>query len=368
MKSLTMAVLWMALGAAATAGTPGEAEAISSQYSKEMAAWMQTIRAAATPAARKTALEKRPDAAAFASRMWRCIGGQLDEDWTLKPAARLFRMSVALRRAGGPTAQPGQTNPKKWVEIISRIRKALQDKHLKSANSGLVNMCMALVDLPDPETLAILEKIEAGNPKPEMQGVAALAISMVLKNLGDEGEVIARRLKMLRKAIINSVNVEVEPGVTIKKIAEDELYVINHLSKGRTAPDLVGRDVAGRPMKLSDYNGKVVVLLFWAAWNDNSAKVVEMAKRIKADMAGRPFELVGVNGDSTAVLREFVKNGTVNWPNFSDPERKLAAEYRINVWPIAFVLDRKRVIRYIGAPGSFVDLTVEALLGNDPSP
>jgi len=68
------------------------------------------------------------------------------------------------------------------------------------------------------------------------------------------------------------------------------------------------------------------------------------------------------------VLREFVKNGTVTWPNFSDPERKLAAEYRINVWPIAFVLDQKRVIRYIGAPGSFVDLTVEALLGNDSSP
>ena len=30
---------------------------------------------------------------------------------------------------------------------------------------------------------------------------------------------------------------------------------------------------------------------------------------------------------------------------------------------LALVLDRKRVIRFIGMPGSFVDLTVDALLG-----
>jgi hypothetical protein len=40
----------------------------------------------------------------------------------------------------------------------------------------------------------------------------------------------------------------------------------------------------------------------------------------------------------------------------------LAAEYRISSWPVAMVLDRKRVIRFIGTPGSFVDLTVDALL------
>ncbi len=196
-----------------------------------------------------------------------------------------------------------------------------------------------------------------------MQGVAALAISMVLKNVGDEGQVMARRLRMLRKAIVDSSDVEVEPGLTVAKVAEDELYVISRLSKGRTAPDLVGRDDAGRPIKLSDHEGKVVVVLFWAAWNEESARVVEMTRKLKAKMAGRPFELVGVNGDSVASLRRMVASGAVTWPNFSDPDRKLAAEYRVTSWPIAFVLDQKRVIRYIGAPGSFVELTVDALLG-----
>lgn len=35
---------------------------------------------------------------------------------------------------------------------------------------------------------------------------------------------------------------------------------------GETAPDIVGEDTDGKPMKLSDYKGKVVVLDFWGHW------------------------------------------------------------------------------------------------------
>jgi peroxiredoxin len=363
MRSWILAVLWVAAGGVSLAGTPGEADAIVSAYRRDMSAWMEKMRAAATPAQQKAVQAGRPDAEACARRMWRCIGGQLDEEWTLKPAAWLFRMGVGLRGGAGMAASQPGAKPSRWVGIISKIRTSVKLSHLQSKNPGMVNMCMALVDLPDPETLGLLEKIEAGNPDPKMQGVAALAISMVLKNLGDEGEVMARRLRMLRKAIVNSSEIEVEPGLTVAKISEDELYVISRLSKGRTAPDLVGTDVAGRPLRLSSYDGKVVVLLFWAAWNENSPQVVEMAKRLKKKMAGRPFELVGVNADSLASLKRMVGSGAVDWPNFSDPDRKLAAEYRVTAWPIVFVLDKKRVIRYIGAPGSFVDLTADALLG-----
>lgn len=35
---------------------------------------------------------------------------------------------------------------------------------------------------------------------------------------------------------------------------------------GQTPPDIVGEDIDGKPMKLSDYRGKVVVLDFWGFW------------------------------------------------------------------------------------------------------
>ncbi|MDA1051336.1 MAG: redoxin domain-containing protein [Planctomycetota bacterium] len=53
---------------------------------------------------------------------------------------------------------------------------------------------------------------------------------------------------------------------TLGKVAERALFAIRHLSVGRVAPEIEGEDVFGKPMKLSDYRGKVVMLCFWGHW------------------------------------------------------------------------------------------------------
>ena len=53
---------------------------------------------------------------------------------------------------------------------------------------------------------------------------------------------------------------------TMGKAAKNNLFELRNLSIGKVAPDIVGEDVDGTPMKLSDYRGKVVVLDFWGDW------------------------------------------------------------------------------------------------------
>ena len=48
--------------------------------------------------------------------------------------------------------------------------------------------------------------------------------------------------------------------------ATSALFELQNLSIGKVAPDIVGEDLDGTPMKLSDYRGKVVVLDFWGDW------------------------------------------------------------------------------------------------------
>ncbi len=48
--------------------------------------------------------------------------------------------------------------------------------------------------------------------------------------------------------------------------AKGSLFEMHHLGIGRTAPQIEGEDIAGKPMKLSDFRGKVVVVSFWATW------------------------------------------------------------------------------------------------------
>jgi len=45
-----------------------------------------------------------------------------------------------------------------------------------------------------------------------------------------------------------------------------DLFVLQHLGIGMLAPELVGVDVDGQPVHLSDYRGKVLVLDFWGFW------------------------------------------------------------------------------------------------------
>jgi hypothetical protein len=45
-----------------------------------------------------------------------------------------------------------------------------------------------------------------------------------------------------------------------------QFFELQHLSPGKPAPEIIGVDVGGKPMKLSDYRGKIVMLDFFGNW------------------------------------------------------------------------------------------------------
>jgi hypothetical protein len=53
---------------------------------------------------------------------------------------------------------------------------------------------------------------------------------------------------------------------TIGEAAKRELYEVQNLGIGKTAPEIAGEDIDGVKFKLTDYRGKVVVIDFWGDW------------------------------------------------------------------------------------------------------
>ncbi len=53
---------------------------------------------------------------------------------------------------------------------------------------------------------------------------------------------------------------------TLGKLAAAELNEIRNLGVGKPSPEISGADLDGKPFKLSDYKGKVVVVNFWGDW------------------------------------------------------------------------------------------------------
>jgi peroxiredoxin len=338
----------------ARAGTPLQADGVRRLYEADFKQWVLRLQVATSAEERQKIAGERPNTAAAAEKMWAVIQPNLAEAWTVEPAAWLLKI------ASGQVVRDESGNVKPLLaEATGAIREAVVAYHL--ASKQLAPLCMAMVTANDPNSLPLLEKIEKDSPDKKVQGVAALAIAMLLKDLSDEPEVMRRRLTLLRKAIIESSEVEIN-GVSVAKMAEDELYIIRFLSKGREAPDLNGTGSGGQPMRLSDHKGKVLVVLFWRSEEGSTEQVMEMATKMRERFAGKPFEIVGVNRDPQPALRQLQASGQIAWPNFSDPENKLGSEFRVAVWPLAYVLDGDRKIHYVGPMGSFVELTAAAVL------
>lgn len=355
-----LAVVFLLLLAGPATATPAAALRIQKKWQLTLDQWALETRVAATPAARAKIWSERPEPEPFAREMWELIGPALTEEWTLDPAAWFLRMATSLVT----TQANGSTTPT-FAKQTEAIRKAVESHHMESLK--LIPMCMALASTQDPHALAVLEKIQAGHPDPVTQGVAALGSALILKTLGDNPELARKRLTSLRQAIIQSAEVDLGGGTTVAKLAKDELYIITHLVKGRIGPDLSGTDSAGRPLKLSDFKGKVVLLLFWSSYMPDARRVVQITTAMARKFQGRPFVVIGVNQDPLKELRDLEADGTIPWRNFSDLSHSLAATYRVGSWPLAYVLDGQRKIHYAGTPDTFAELTVEALLSELPA-
>jgi peroxiredoxin len=334
--------------------SPAEAERIQKSYQLALEKWTLEFRKATTSDERAKAWSSRPDATATGKKIWNEISASLGDESSIRPASWFLDLTRGL-----VTTDPNGSSAPTFAREAESIRQAVQSYHMDSEK--LQPMCAALAASHDPRSLSLLEKIQATHPNKSIQGIAALGAAMQLKTIGDSPELMQKRLGYIRKAIIQSSDQELN-GIAVPKIAEDELYIIRYLTKGRVAPDLVGTDPASKPLSLSSQKGKVIVLVFWSSTDPDADRVMELTAAMVKKFSGQPLVIIGVNHDSTEKLRALTADGSVTWQNFSDPGRKLSADYRVGSWPLAYVLDSERKIHYAGAPGSFVELTADALV------
>ena len=343
---MVIAVLWPF---AARAGTPEAAALVRNEYEAAVEAWARKL-AVADPQAQLNVWKNRPDSSVYGRRMWAELKDSLRAEWSIDYCVWLLERAPVF----AAEADPGGSRTRAQL-----ILQSLAREHLKSPEVGM--LCLALTSQPDPTTLKVIERVEKENPHEQVQGQASLAIALLLKGLGDDAVVIERRINNLRRAIIKAHDVKVG-DTTVSRLAMDEIFVIRHLVKGRTAPDAIGRDSAGEPFKLSMLKGKVTVLAFWHTNMRDAERGLSLLRKLNEQYGKRGMDLIGVSSDSREVLRSLRANGTISWRNFSDVDGRVHGQFRVSDLPLVYVLDSNRKILYIGGPGAFVELTVEGLL------
>lgn len=148
--------------------------------------------------------------------------------------------------------------------------------------------------------------------------------------------------------------------------AKIELFELNHLMPGRAVPEISGQDIDGRPLSLSQYRGRVVVLSFWATWCGPCMQMIPLERALTERFKHQPFALIGVNGDSAIKNVKFaVQKENVTWPSFQNQighEPAIADIWNVKVWPTVYVIDADGIVRlkFSGYAGSYTSKMLNA--------
>jgi peroxiredoxin len=154
---------------------------------------------------------------------------------------------------------------------------------------------------------------------------------------------------------------------TIGEKAEQSLYALEHLSVGAEAPDIVGTDLDGNPLKLKDYRGRIVVLSFWFTGCGPCMAMIPKERELVATFKDRPFTLLGVCGDSAIEqARITAKEKKIDWPCLYDgPNGPIAQHYNVLGWPTLYLIHKTGRIAMNHMDRNYLNDDIAELLNKD---
>lgn len=115
---------------------------------------------------------------------------------------------------------------------------------------------------------------------------------------------------------------------------------------GGPAPPFTLNDLEGRPVTLTDYKGKVVLLNFWATWCEPCKKEMPEIQAAYEQYKEQGLAVLAVNfGENADPTVSFVHHGRLTFPVLLDRNASVAERYAVINLPVTFFIDPDGIIR-----------------------
>nr|WP_262898808.1 TlpA disulfide reductase family protein [Dawidia soli] len=156
------------------------------------------------------------------------------------------------------------------------------------------------------------------------------------------------------QAIFDKLDAPLKKTAKAKEIT-DRIANLRATQVGNGYIDFVMNDVNGKPVKLSSYKGKYVLLEFWASWcgpcRAENPNLREQYKKYSA----KGFNILGVSLDSKAEpWKKAIEKDELPWVHVSDLkgwQNQAAVQYGVRAVPANFLIgpDGKIIARDLRA-------------------
>ena len=119
----------------------------------------------------------------------------------------------------------------------------------------------------------------------------------------------------------------------------------------KAAPNFVLSDIYGNPLRLSDFEGKVVLIDFWATWCPFCRESIPILSSLYSDYKDKGLVIIGIalEYDGGKTLKRFAKEKNIAY-YLAVGKESLATEYSAYGVPARFLINRhgKIVEKFIG--------------------
>ena len=138
------------------------------------------------------------------------------------------------------------------------------------------------------------------------------------------------------------------PGIAAE--SPDSLTTIlptDELAEATPAHDFSLPGVVGE-FTLSDHQGEVVVLNFWATWNELSVEGMDALNEVHMELGADGIAVVGIAQDEGGldVIVDWAGEHTVDYPLVADASQAVAGQFgQIELLPTTVIIDREGLIR-----------------------
>lgn len=119
-------------------------------------------------------------------------------------------------------------------------------------------------------------------------------------------------------------------------------------NRGTQRPEFMLNDLKNKPRSVGEWDGKVLVVNFWATWCPPCRKEIPQFIALQREFGDRGLQFLGIAIDDPGMVREFVQSLQLNYPILVGEQDAIdvanAYGNLIGALPYTVVVDRKGTI------------------------